>query len=138
MPYCPKCKYDYEKWVKECPDCGVVLVAGSAPEEVEGEAVDSDDQEDAVLLAQSDNSMQIEFLLDVLDEQGIPYYVSGNRLQNRRGTSDISSVASASNLLPGSIKLFVAREDYGETKEIWDSLQGAELTEDIDTFIEEN
>jgi hypothetical protein len=138
MPYCPNCKYEYEKWAKECPDCGVALLAGSAPEEVEEDDEESAGEEDAVLLAQSNNSMQIEFLVEVLEEQGIPYFVKGFRIANRRGSSDLASASSASGLLPGAIKLFVSPDDYAEAKELWDSLQGVELSEDIDTFTEED
>ena len=26
MPYCPKCRDEFEDWVKVCPDCNVTLV----------------------------------------------------------------------------------------------------------------
>ncbi|MBN2099280.1 MAG: hypothetical protein JW753_06750 [Dehalococcoidia bacterium] len=27
MPYCPKCRDEFQDWVKTCPDCRVVLVS---------------------------------------------------------------------------------------------------------------
>jgi hypothetical protein len=27
MPYCPKCRDEFQDWVKTCPDCRVALVA---------------------------------------------------------------------------------------------------------------
>lgn len=33
MPFCPKCKGEFQDWVKTCPDCGVPLVDKLPPPE---------------------------------------------------------------------------------------------------------
>jgi hypothetical protein len=32
MPWCPQCGYEYERWVEQCPECKVPLVAEPPPE----------------------------------------------------------------------------------------------------------
>jgi hypothetical protein len=32
MPWCPQCGYEYERWVEQCPECKVPLVAELPPE----------------------------------------------------------------------------------------------------------
>ena len=52
MPFCPKCRDEYQEWVKTCPDCGVELVEQleSVPWRAEPElpspAMDDDAEDD--------------------------------------------------------------------------------------------
>jgi hypothetical protein len=41
MPFCPKCRYEYNPEVKECPDCGEKLVASLGPDPNQGELFDT-------------------------------------------------------------------------------------------------
>jgi hypothetical protein len=35
MPFCPKCRDEFQRWVKQCPDCGLELVDRIPPEFLE-------------------------------------------------------------------------------------------------------
>lgn len=65
MPYCPKCRCEYDEGVKTCCDCGSELVDALSPEE--------EPAREAFLMTVAD---EMEFLVveSKLREYGIPVY----------------------------------------------------------------
>jgi hypothetical protein len=68
--FCPKCRYEYEIGLTECPDCGIPLVAELPPED-EPEYVDL-----VTVLTTADAGVAI-IAKSLLDEAGIKYYAKG-------------------------------------------------------------
>ncbi|MDP4094688.1 MAG: hypothetical protein Q8920_15190 [Bacillota bacterium] len=68
MPWCPKCRTEYEGWVKKCSDCGEDLVDELEPEEKIEQTVYG---QEAFLTAVSDD-IQADLLESLLKAYGIP------------------------------------------------------------------
>lgn len=127
MPYCPKCRYEYERRVSVCPDCGTKLVDELSAESVESPAADV---AALVVAVESQDYVKVQFLSDLLDQNGI-FYVK------RKVDPFVGSFASeVLNRTPkvvftgGAERVYVAPDDSDRTKELWDSLDGDELSED--------
>jgi hypothetical protein len=67
LPFCPKCKFEYEVGIFTCPDCEVSLVA-KLPED----SLSQSDYKDWIPLAQLTSSMDAEMLAEALHSKGIP------------------------------------------------------------------
>jgi len=67
VPFCPKCKYEYNPNVSVCPDCGEKLV-DQLPEERLEERPD----QDWIPLVQLTSQQTAEMLRGALDAKGIP------------------------------------------------------------------
>ncbi len=64
MPFCPNCKYEYNKDIKECPDCGAPLI-DKLPEE-------SFEDSEYVPLRSLPSRLYAEMLAEALKKEGIP------------------------------------------------------------------
>jgi hypothetical protein len=76
MPYCPKCRDEFQDWVKTCPDCRVALVAElppvSAPASKRKPARTSPVADEAlVLVAASPHRPVAEMWAGILEDKGI-------------------------------------------------------------------
>jgi len=72
--FCPKCKAEYEKEIKECADCKVWLVPKLMPEPL-AEPTPENVKYKAVL--STFNQMDIAMIKSVLEPEGIKYYFIG-------------------------------------------------------------
>lgn len=68
--FCPKCKTEYEDWVKECADCKIPLVV-ELPAEPKGEPIEYEE------LLSTYNQGDIAIIKSVLDAENIIYYFKG-------------------------------------------------------------
>jgi len=74
MPFCPKCRYEYNPHVSKCPDCEETLVSELPPEE-EGTFVDAEQYDDWVQLARFNSDGHAHMIEDALRSSGIPVVV---------------------------------------------------------------
>jgi hypothetical protein len=70
MPFCPKCRYEYEIGIGECPDCGARLV-DHLPEE-RAETDDDRQYKDWIPLANLTSQQMAEMVLEALRAKDIP------------------------------------------------------------------
>ena len=71
MPFCPKCRYEYEPLVSICPDCDVRLVSKLAEPEDE-EVFPHSQYKDWVQLARLTSQQHASQILEVLQSKEIP------------------------------------------------------------------
>ena len=69
MPFCPTCKYEYVKGIRECPDCYVELVDQLCEETV---TVNKPHDEELVSVFTSSDPMEIAIVKDMLQASGVP------------------------------------------------------------------
>ena len=70
MPFCPKCKAEYEAGVATCHDCGVPLVEQLPPDPHDEEA-----REEFVEVFRCFEIVETELVSDLLDEAGIENFI---------------------------------------------------------------
>ncbi len=68
MPFCPKCRYEYEAGVAVCPDCQVELTAELPPEPEQAD-------EPLVELRSLPGKIYADMVKEALEKQGIPCVV---------------------------------------------------------------
>ena len=137
MHHCPKCYYEYEYRVSVCPDCGVPLIDGPAPTKKTAIRA-SDDDSDALLLFESQDFLKLRFLLDLLDQEGIPYATRKMAQYGGAAASEILTVGlSAASTGGGIARVYVAAENYEHAKELLAALEGIALTGDEDIDLED-
>ena len=124
MPFCPKCKYEYEEGVTSCPDCGSALVARL----VSG----TEDDVDSVILLETTDALKAQFLAEALDQEGIPYYGQGLGFTDSIGGGLGADMPHGGFSSTGPMKIFVNPNDYDKAKAVMDSLQGDELLDEED------
>lgn len=71
MAHCPKCRYEYEESLKECPDCGSPLAEGPLPDPPRLEAREAEWEVLRVLTQR----YEADLVLAVLESSGIPAYI---------------------------------------------------------------
>jgi len=119
MKYCHSCRYEFKDEVETCPDCGVALKSEPpAPEEYK--------EVDWVELRQISGTVYAEMIKEVLDNEGIPNYLSFDFM------SSAYSLRGA-NLVGTSGKLFVPKEFKELAKEIIDPLTDQEDENDTES-----
>ena len=74
MPFCPKCKYEYQPEVSQCPDCSERLVANLPMEPEDGE--DLSVQYDWTPVANITSPQYGQMILEVLHAKEIPAILS--------------------------------------------------------------
>jgi len=72
MPYCPKCKYEYNPEISKCPDCDEYLVDQLSLEPDEVRVDPNDDHQDWVPLARFSSHQQAQMLVEGLRAKEIP------------------------------------------------------------------
>jgi hypothetical protein len=135
MHYCPECDYEYELQVSVCPDCGTPLVDGPASKNKPAVCSADDDDCDAMLLFESQDVLKLRFLLDLLDQEEIPYATRKLTQYGGAAASEFLTVGLATASTVGGIaRVYVAAENYEQAKELLAALEGIELTgnEEID------
>ncbi|HOP08150.1 MAG TPA: hypothetical protein PLF13_12750 [candidate division Zixibacteria bacterium] len=66
MPFCPKCGYEYEPGITECPDCCVKLVDALPAQDEEDEDIEW------VQLARINSASTAEMVKEAIESAGIP------------------------------------------------------------------
>ena len=73
MKYCPKCRNEFEDWVGECPECGLVLVYDMPFEDRSG----FDCSLRTAVIYKSNKHRDIEIATNLLEASGIKFMVKG-------------------------------------------------------------
>lgn len=113
MPWCPKCKTEYNPSVTTCPDCGQTLVEKLQTEETD---VFSDLGE-PVKLTETADEFEADVLLSKLEASGIPAFLSysgfGSVAKVYCGRSNFAvSVMVPSSLLDKAKDVIAPNQDY--------------------------
>lgn len=66
MPYCPRCRDEFQDWAKTCPDCKVPLVDVLKPEPVE-----STRKGNLIHIATAQNEIEAQLWKGILEDNGI-------------------------------------------------------------------
>lgn len=104
MKYCHSCRYEFKDEVDKCPDCGIQLsTEPPAPEEYK--------EVEWVELHQISGPVYAEMIKEVLDNEGIPNYLSFDFMSS-------AYLLRGSNLVGTSGKLFVPKEYKAQALEI--------------------
>jgi hypothetical protein len=113
VPYCPKCKYEYERTVHKCPDCDVELVPELPPEREHRHS----DNVRAVLILKTGNYLKAQLLVGALEEAGIPTWSKRIGL-GRLGGSITSAITHGVMDVPGIAEVYVNPSDLERAREI--------------------
>jgi len=104
MKYCHSCRYEFHDEVDECPDCGIPLREDPpAPEKYK--------EVEWVMLRQLPNPIYAEMIKEVLDNEGIPNYLSFDFMSS-------AFILRGASLVGESGKLFVPKEFREEALEL--------------------
>jgi hypothetical protein len=79
VPYCPKCRDEFQDWVKVCPDCGVALVEKLPLPPTSRKRKKQD--EPPVHIATAPNEAVANMWSDILREHGIRCLLKGGELR---------------------------------------------------------
>ncbi|MFH2055497.1 MAG: DUF2007 domain-containing protein [bacterium] len=127
MPFCPKCRYEYERDVTQCPDCEVDLVE-VLPEFAER---DRDDDVSSVLLYKTDDYMLAQLLVGALEASDIPCWAK--RLgMGRLGSSVTGAITHSVYDVPKTAEIYVHPDDLEQAQEILQGLTEGEVSGDDD------
>lgn len=117
MPYCPKCREEFQDWVTMCPDCGVSLVdilpKPPAPKpEPKPEPKEEPIKEPLVHVATAPNEQVATMWAGVLEEEGIDSFVRGGDWY----------MSAAIPFFPSNYEIHVLASQAEEAKKILDPL----------------
>lgn len=104
MPYCPKCRDEFQDWVKVCPDDKVALVAELPPLPQQAKKP----KEPLVRIVTAPNEMIAKMWEDILKEQGISGLLS----------TGSSALASSSTVVNMPIRMYVLASESRRAMEI--------------------
>ena len=125
MPFCPKCKCEYDLKVTECPDCVEQLVA-RLPE------ADRDKNVSSVLLYKTDDYMLAQLLVGALEEADIPCWAK--RLgMGRLGSMSTGAITHSVYDVPKTAEIYVHPDDLDQATAILQGLTEGEVSEDEET-----
>jgi len=111
--FCPRCKTEYEPWMKTCADCLVPLVE-SLPSGQEHAA-------ELVTVFATGNPALLAMAKSILDHAEILYLAKGEGLQNLFGAGSIGGY----NPALGPVELQVNVQDENEARELLEQLPGS-------------
>jgi Putative prokaryotic signal transducing protein len=123
MPFCPKCRDEFQDWVKTCPDCRVRLVEGLRPESGPTPKGDrpwrpfksAKTEDEPVLLASARNEPEARMWAGILEDQGIRCMVKTYSSEMFRGV-----YPSAYPIQPSTLQfdVLVLESDLERAREI--------------------
>jgi hypothetical protein len=115
MPYCPKCREEFQDWVTTCPDCGVSLV-DILPEPPVPELGPKEEpsKEPLVHVATVPSEQEAMMWAGVLEEEGIHSLVKGRDWYMR----------AAIPFYPSNHEIHVVASQAEKAKKILDPLIG--------------
>lgn len=108
MKYCHSCRYEFRDEIDQCPDCGVPL-------KEEAPTPDEYEEVEWVVLRQLPSPIYAEMIKEVLDNEGIPNYLSFDFMSS-------AFTLRGSSLVGESGKLFVPKEFQEEALELVEPL----------------
>lgn len=73
--YCPQCRAEYRDGFTECSDCHIPLSEGSPPSELSSHY---DPGLDLVVVAGTNDFIQLAMAKGLLEDAGIPFFVGGH------------------------------------------------------------
>ncbi len=77
MPYCPKCRDEFQDWVEVCPDCQVALVDKLPPEPAKRKGR----RDPLVHIATTPNEAVAYLWAGILEENGIRCLIKSGQLR---------------------------------------------------------
>jgi hypothetical protein len=110
MPYCPKCKTEYNTGIEKCSDCDLPLVEElpeESPEETPGEI-------NYKLLRNLPSRLYAEMLKESLQNSGIYSIIKGDDIGIMLGSYSTTSLVEVS--------LWVPEEDWERANQIADEM----------------
>jgi hypothetical protein len=111
---CPNCGYEYEEWVKECPDCGTPIESRPRLEVIKGTLAPDEDPH-WTIVTNVPNSILGNFVKSQLEDAGIPV------LMFRSRSADIAEF-SHNDYVPQD--LLVPRNMWRQARRLIDSAPG--------------
>jgi len=100
--FCPNCKYEYEKDITTCPDCGEKLVE-KLDEEKHPEF-------DMAVLTDVNNEIEGITLISMLEEKNVECFLRNNLLPHSRTILSTNPKVSFATVLVNNKKLEQAKE----------------------------
>lgn len=123
MPFCPKCRYEYEWGIGECPDCGVRLVEVLQDVPKEDNPAEAKEYKEWIQLARLTSQYYAEMVVDGLRAKDIPAVVmSGTGYFGATGEMGISAYVPVS----GAYSIMVPREFVVEADREAETILGEE------------
>lgn len=123
MPWCPKCRTEYVEGITQCADCGAPLAAEDKPYRLEDdETLSIGETGDEVFLCNVSGPVEISYITSVLEEKGIPYWMTdsdtGLYLEALMGSSFMGK------------DIYVGKSDYKRAADLIESFKAQPLTEE--------
>lgn len=103
--FCPKCRYEYNEGITECPNCEVPLVGELPQIKSKQEYVEL-----VTVLTTTDIGL-VAVVKSFLEGAGIKYFAKGEMLQGLYGIGNIGF-----NTLAGPVEIQVCRDDAEDVK----------------------
>ena len=123
MPFCPKCRDEFQDWVKTCPDCHVTLVAelplepDPTPRRDRSPRADGSprSKEPLALVASAPNEPVAKMWAGILEDQGLHCMVKTHLPEMFRGFPPTANIIQPSNL---QFDVLVLESDLERAREI--------------------
>jgi hypothetical protein len=123
MPFCPRCRDEFQDWAKTCPDCRVALVAELPLEP----AKSAKTEDEPILLASAPNEPEARMWAGILEDKGIPAMVRTYSSEMFRGFPPTGIPIQPSNL---QFDVYVMQSDIERAREILGNTSRAEASTD--------
>jgi hypothetical protein len=122
MPFCPKCRYEYNLEISKCPDCDEYLVVTLPPKEKSVKTVEDDNHPDWIRLACLTSNHNAQMVVEGLRSKDIPvvlYSTSGHVGQISESFS-FGQGAGYIILIPEEYVVDADKEAFLMLGEIWE------------------
>ena len=126
--FCPRCRSEFEDWVKTCPDCDVALVPEPPPEP-------SHEAPERRRVLTTSDPVLLPVLTSALTAAGIPFWTTGEETAGLWPVGTGGGM-SATNLM--AVEIWVAEERLEEARAILESAAIPEGFEPSDTLDSED
>jgi hypothetical protein len=120
MPFCPKCRDEFQDWAKTCPDCRVDLVAELPPEPAKA-------KDEPVLVASASNEPEARMWAGILEDNRIPSMVRSYSSEMFQGFPPTTSPVQPSNL---QFDVYVLQPDLERARDILGRISGTDSAAD--------
>lgn len=109
MSYCPKCKYEYQDNIQECPDCGAKLV-----DELEKSEQETAEDVKYVPFRTFPSRLYAEMLKEALENEGIPSIIKGDDVAIVLGSYGTTS--------PVEVTIWIPEDNMERAEQIADEM----------------
>lgn len=125
--FCPKCRYEYNEHIKDCPSCEVPLV-GELPQDKK--VMSKPEYVELVTVLSTTDIGLVAVVKSFLEGADIKYFAKGEMLQGLYGIGNIGF-----NALSGPVEIQVRRDDAEDVMALLKDLkQGGKMMYIIDRF----